>query len=304
MNVPDVIEQKLLNGIILLNKPLGMSSNSALQKVKKLLNVKKAGHTGCLDPLATGMLPVCIGEATKFSKFLLDKDKSYRVSAKLGWTSTTGDAEGEKTLIGNHENITIETLSDVLSNWVGEINQVPPMFSAIKQNGIPLYKLARKGLTVERKSRPVFINSLNLVNYSDGIMTLDCSCSKGTYIRTLVEDIATSLGTSAYVTALHRLSVGSFHNKQMVTFDEIDKASFSIITLEEFFSKYNKISLNTDQVTRFINGVKLELSVSHSDHDTIVVYHDAKCFVGVGSVQSGQLIAQRLVSRNCLSGLH
>ncbi|HZV98150.1 MAG TPA: tRNA pseudouridine(55) synthase TruB, partial [Methylophilaceae bacterium] len=182
-----------VNGVFLLDKPLGFSSNQALQKVKYLYQAAKAGHTGSLDPLATGLLPICLGEATKFSHFLLDADKSYRALIKLGSTTTTGDAEGE-VLTTAEVNVTERTLNQSLGQLTGQIEQVPPMYSALKHQGKALYEYAREGVEIERKSRTVTIHRITLERFEHDLVELVVSCSKGTYIRTLAEDIGAILG--------------------------------------------------------------------------------------------------------------
>lgn len=212
-----------LNGFLLLDKPTGMSSNMALQKVKRLFSARKAGHTGSLDPLASGMLPICLGETTKFSQFLLAADKCYRVTAKLGVRTSTGDAEGE--IIAEREVpiFTQQQLNQFFDQFRGEIQQVPSMYSALKHQGQPLYKLARQGITVERDSRSLTIYKLLILNCSADTVQFELHCSKGTYVRTLVEDYGEVLGCGAHVTELRRLAVGSFLPSQMVTLADLEK---------------------------------------------------------------------------------
>ncbi|OGT56043.1 MAG: tRNA pseudouridine(55) synthase TruB, partial [Gammaproteobacteria bacterium RIFCSPHIGHO2_12_FULL_43_28] len=195
----------------------GMTSNSALQKVKRLFNAKKAGHTGSLDPIATGMLPICFGEATKFSQFLLDSDKVYLVTAKLGIETTTGDSEGDITATCPVEKITQERFTEVMRQFIGTIEQVPPMYSAIKHQGTPLYELARKGIEVERKSREIRIHSLSLENVANDEVTFRVHCTKGTYVRTLVADIGKVLACGAHVIQLRRLAVTPYSEAPMYT---------------------------------------------------------------------------------------
>lgn len=211
-----------MNGILLLDKPTGMTSNAALQKVKRLLKVKKAGHTGSLDPLASGMLPLCLGEATKFSQFLLEANKIYQVTAKLGIKTNTGDAEGEIILQREIINITQEKILRAMEKFRGAIEQIPSMYSALKYKGQPLYKLARQGITVERKPRTVHIHELTLLNCVADSFSVHVRCSKGTYIRTLIEDIGEVLGCGAHVTELRRLTVGAYATSQMVTLLELE----------------------------------------------------------------------------------
>jgi tRNA pseudouridine55 synthase len=211
------------SGIFLLDKPYGMTSNAALQQVKRLLRVKKAGHTGSLDPLATGMLPLCLDKATKLSSWLLNADKEYEVHAQLGVCTATGDAEGEVTQRYDIRAYTQDEIFAVLQTFRGEIEQIPPMFSALKQNGKPLYELARQGITVERSKRKVRIDRLNLIDRSEDKLLLEVACSKGTYIRTLIEDIGRALGCGAHVSVLRRTKVGSYQPEQMVTLEQLEK---------------------------------------------------------------------------------
>ncbi|ARS50418.1 pseudouridine synthase [Ectopseudomonas mendocina] len=213
--------RRKVDGIILLDKPRGFTSNAALQKVRWLLNAEKAGHTGSLDPLATGVLPLCFGEATKFSQYLLDADKGYETVAQLGVTTTTGDAEGEvlerrPVTVGRPE---IEAL---LPRFRGEIKQIPPMYSALKKDGQPLYKLARAGEVVEREARSVTIARLELLAFEGQQARLSVDCSKGTYIRTLVEDLGQLLGCGAHVAELRRTKAGPFELARTVTLEELE----------------------------------------------------------------------------------
>lgn len=230
--------RRIVDGILLLDKPIGISSNKALQKVKYLYNAKKAGHTGSLDPLASGMLPICLGRFTKIAGNLLNADKTYRVTFKLGAETNTGDLEGE---IINQTEVTqqhLDKVPETLEKFTGEIQQYPPMYSAIKHNGQPLYKLARKGIEVERKPRNVNIyyiknNNLN----SENSFSIDIKCSKGTYIRTLIADIGRDLGCYAVVTELRRLSIEGFENFPMVSLDDLEEHSNNYEELSNFILK-------------------------------------------------------------------
>lgn len=212
-----------VSGIILLDKPRGFTSNAALQKVRWLLNAEKAGHTGSLDPLATGVLPLCLGEATKFSQYLLDADKAYETVMQLGVTTTTADAEGE-VLERKPVMVTPEQLEALLPQFRGDILQVPPMYSALKRDGQPLYKLARAGEVVEREPRSVNIARLELLALEGDKARLAVTCSKGTYIRTLVEDIGRLLGCGAHVAELRRTKAGPFDLSQTVTLETLERA--------------------------------------------------------------------------------
>lgn len=214
--------KKNINGILLLDKPIGASSNGALQRVKWLFSAKKAGHTGSLDPLATGMLPICFGEATKFSQYLLESDKCYRVKVKLGQKTATGDAEGDIISTRPVENITLERIHLALERFKGKIQQIPPMFSAIKHQGTPLYELARKGVEIERTPREVTIFSISCDDFENDVFSFNVHCSKGTYVRTLVEDLGEVLGCGAHVAELRRTSVTPYQNASMITIDALE----------------------------------------------------------------------------------
>lgn len=214
--------RRAVDGILLLDKPLGMSSNQALQKVRWLLNAEKAGHTGSLDPLASGVLPLCFGEATKFSQYLLDADKGYRTRMHLGVTTSTGDAEGE-VLERRPIDLNAGDIEAALPAFRGTIMQVPPMYSALKRDGQPLYKLARAGEVVERQARSVTISRLELSAFESPYATLEVACSKGTYIRSLVEDLGQALGCGAHVAQLCRTQAGPFALAQTVTMAELER---------------------------------------------------------------------------------
>ncbi len=215
-----------------MDKPRGLTSNEALQKVKLLFKARKAGHTGSLDPLATGLLPLCFGEATKFARFLLNSDKRYLVESKLGVATDTGDSDGTVIEEKDYDHVTKEKLEETLQNYKGTIQQVPSMFSAIKQNGKPLYSLARKGVEVPREPRTLTIHSNDLVEFEGDRFVLNISCSKGTYIRTVVSDIGADLDCGAHVTALRRTKVGPFEDRDAVTM-ELIKETAEAGTLDE-----------------------------------------------------------------------
>ncbi|MFT5504493.1 MAG: tRNA pseudouridine55 synthase [Gammaproteobacteria bacterium] len=222
-----------VDGILLLDKPLGVSSNRALQQVRFLFQANKAGHTGSLDPLATGMLPICFGEATKFSGYLIDSDKSYRADCQLGVTTTTGDTEGD-VIETCPVKVNQADIEQVLTQYRGAIEQTPPMYSAIKVKGQRLYKLARQGLEVERQSRSITINNLTIVDFKDNLLRIEVGCSKGTYIRTLAEDIGKSLGCGAHLTGLHRIAVHPFWQSDYHSFESLtNRASQSLKQIDE-----------------------------------------------------------------------
>ena len=210
-----------IDGVLLLNKPVGITSNAALQKAKWLLNAKKAGHTGTLDPFADGLLPLCFGEATKFSAYLLDADKHYRAVLQLGTTTTTGDPEGE-VLDSREAAVSRDDIATVLPRFIGEIEQIPPMHSALKHQGRPLYEYARAGIEIERPPRKVTIRALELIECAPPRVVLDVQCSAGTYIRTLAQDIGAALGCGAHLTALTRTAAGGFSLNQAHTLAELE----------------------------------------------------------------------------------
>lgn len=213
-----------LDGVILVDKPLGMSSNDLLQKVKRLFDAKRAGHTGALDPLASGMLPVCLGEATKFSQYLLDADKRYLVTAKLGIRTETSDVEGEvisvRPVVHTHQDLIV-----AVNAFLGETEQIPSIYSALKYQGRPLYEYARQGIEVPRVSRPIYVYSIDIINIKEDEVTLDIHCSKGTYIRTIIDDLGEALKCGAHVTQLHRIAVGNYPADKMINwFDLLELA--------------------------------------------------------------------------------
>ncbi|EIW7478945.1 TPA: tRNA pseudouridine(55) synthase TruB [Vibrio parahaemolyticus] len=211
-----------INGVILLDKPTGISSNDALQKVKRIYFAEKAGHTGALDPLATGMLPICLGEATKFSQFLLDSDKRYRVIAKLGERTNTSDSDGEVVEM-RPVDVTLEKLEASIEKFRGESDQVPSMFSALKYQGKPLYEYARKGIEVPRESRKITVYEIILHRFEGDEVEMEVHCSKGTYIRTIVDDLGEMLGCGAHVTMLRRTAVAKYPYEKMVTLEQLNE---------------------------------------------------------------------------------
>ena len=243
-----------VSGILLLDKPIGITSNGALQRVKRLFNAKKAGHTGSLDPLATGMLPICLGEATKLSSFLLDSNKSYKVTAKLGVRTNTGDCEGH-IIETRPVEVTHERLLEIIQKFLGNIEQIPPMFSAIKVEGRPLYELARKGIEIERAPRQVNIFSIKLDEFLDDVFSFHVHCSKGTYVRTLVEDIGHALGCGAHVTELRRTQVFPYHQSNMHTMDELEK-------MGENFTALDRCLLSMDTAIDFLPAIQLTTAMA------------------------------------------
>lgn len=221
MNAPRRAPRRVIDGVLLLDKPIGLTSNAALQSARRLYNAAKAGHTGTLDPLATGLLPLCFGEATKFAGELLDADKVYAATIRLGITTDTADAEGQ-ILVTRPVHVTPEQLSLVLQRFTGEIMQIPPMHSALKRDGKPLYEYARQGIELERIPRRVTIHAITLHELSDDLLSVTVTCSKGTYIRTLAEDIGAALGCGAHLQALRRTRIGSLRLEQAVALSSLE----------------------------------------------------------------------------------
>ena len=278
-----------INGVVLLDKASGGSSNHALQQVKHLFDANKAGHTGSLDPLASGLLPICLGQSTKVAQFLLDGDKRYFVRGKLGQVSNTGDSEGELVSFGSTQEVDFNSIENVLLKFIGNINQTPPMYSALKRNGTPLYKLARKGIEVERTQRPVCIHEIKFISYEEEILSLEVSCSKGTYIRTLIEDIGKSLGSGGYVIELRRIGFSHLDITQSRTYEQllelknIDLESLDTVILgaDEMLPNIEAIYLDTEQSRDIRQGKKIQFT-GFSSIQKIKLYDDNKQFIGIG----------------------
>ncbi len=294
---------------MLLDKPLGDSSNHALQKVKRLFGAAKAGHTGSLDPLATGMLPICFGEATKISAFLLDADKRYRLKCQLGVSTTTGDAEGDVVDTQDVSCITEAAIKAVLSEFIGEIEQIPPMYSALKHNGERLYKLARQGIEVERKARSVTIYDIDYLSLSKDeqqrlILELEVSCSKGTYVRTLVEDIAKKLDCCAHITALRRLSVGPYEG-DMLTMEQLmelaeqgnEALDESLQPIDSGVAHWPDVQLGSDAAFYVRQGQPV--MVPHAPTQGWVRIYDQGQFLGLGEIQDDGMVAPRRMIKQC-----
>lgn len=297
--------RRAVNGVLVLDKPRGMSSNQALQKVRWLLNAEKAGHTGSLDPLATGVLPLCFGEATKFSQYLLDADKGYETLARLGVTTTTGDAEGE---VLEERQVTVgrEALEAVLPRFRGEIEQVPPMYSALKKDGQPLYKLARAGEVVEREARSVTIARLELLAFEAPCATLAVSCSKGTYIRTLVEDIGRELGCGAHVAALRRTQAGPFGLAQAVTLEELVQVHAEggnealdrfLLPVDAGLEHWPLLQLSEHSAYYWLHGQPVRAPEAPKFGMLRVQDHEGR-FIGIGEVTDDGRIAPRRLIRS------
>ncbi len=295
-----------LNGILLLDKSQGVTSNGALQMAKKMFAAAKAGHTGSLDPLATGMLPICFGEATKFSQFLLDADKRYRVTARLGVSTETGDADGEVRET-RPVDVTEPQALEALDRFLGEIEQIPSMYSAIKHNGTPLYKLAREGITVERQPRRVTIHEISDARLEEGDrLSFEVACTKGTYVRSLVEDLGEMLGCGAHVAALRRLSAGPYPAERMLTLEQLGeiKAAGGFEAIDELLlplstsvADWPRVALGETSAYYLRQGQPVMTSDRPMDGWVSIYEASTDTFMGVGEVlEDGRIAPRRLVS--------
>jgi tRNA pseudouridine55 synthase len=291
-------------GVCLLDKPAGMSSNQAVQKIKRLLNAPKAGHTGSLDPLATGLLPICLGQATKFAQFLLHADKVYQVTAQVGATTSTADAEGEVT--GDYPipaNLA-ERLPQVLQQFIGDITQVPPMYSALKHQGKRLYQLARQGITVERPPRRITIHQLQLIDCQTDRFTLRVHCSSGTYIRTLVEDIAYAMQTGAYVQTLRRVAIGDVTEVDMLTLPALENRiatgqAIPLASPDWLVRQWPRVTVTAEQMTQLYYGQPVTMPDQDSSADWVQIWQQQPAtFIGMGQLTDHVLTTKRLLSRD------
>ncbi|MCA8200310.1 tRNA pseudouridine(55) synthase TruB [Burkholderia sp. AU33545] len=296
------VPRRALDGVLLLDKPVGLSSNDALIRAKRLLLAKKAGHTGTLDPLASGLLPLCFGEATKFSQDLLEADKTYEATMRLGVRTTTGDAEGD-VLDTRAVECDRPAVEAALARFTGEIVQVPPMYSALKRDGKPLYEYARAGQTVEREGRNVTIHALDLLACELPDVTFRVTCSKGTYVRTLAEDIGEALGCGAHLTMLRRTGVGALTLEHAVTLDALSDATEAardawLQPVDALLSTFPLVRLDEACAKRFLHGQRLPLSaldpIDAAEGERVRVY-DAVRLLGVARKANGVLAPERLV---------
>lgn len=293
-----------IDGLILLNKESGQTSNKCLQQVKRLFNAQKAGHTGSLDPLATGMLPICFGEATKFSQFLLNADKSYRVTGKLGEKTETSDADGE-IIQTRPVNVTRKELLKTLQGFKGDIEQIPSMYSALKFEGKPLYKYAREGIEIEREPRQVSIFELEMVEFNAPFFTLEVECSKGTYIRNLVEDIGDELGCGAHVTALHRNWSGCFDADEMVTMAEMEQIFAKdgltgldalLLSADSLTMDFPEVTLSEEMMHYILHGQPVQIP-QVQDETLLRLYGPNHQFLGIGEINDdGNVAPKRIIS--------
>lgn len=288
-----------IDGVLLLDKPLGYSSNQALQKVKWLFQAAKAGHTGTLDPLATGVLPICLGEATKFAQYLTDADKSYVARVQFGVTTTTGDAEGE--VMSRHA-VTFNQaqLLAVIQQFEGAIEQVPPMYSALKHEGKALYTYAREGIEITRQARSVYIQKITLNTYADGIAEISVTCSKGTYIRTLGEDIGRALGCGAHLVSLRRTASASYDIAQTISLEALEQLTLEqrdqiLLPVDSAIESIPKIVLNADAAYYLLQGQSIWQSGKIPEGD-LRLYNEQQQFLGLGYLQSdGKIAPKRLL---------
>ena len=288
-----------INGVLLLDKPYGVSSNAALQTSRKLLNAAKAGHTGTLDPLASGLLPLTFGEATKFSADLLYADKTYIANVKLGQTTTTGDLEGE---FVETKPVTCDraTIDETLVRFRGEIQQIPPMFSALKRDGKTLYELAREGLKLDLEPRTVTISMLNVLSYEDEVLTIEVTCSKGTYIRVLAEDIGRALGCGAHLVGLRRTKVGDLSIEDAVLLDDFREMDAegrraALAPIDRLMQTLPIVTLDEEQTVRFCHGQRLPLGLQECER--VRVYGSDNQMVGTARINEyGVLAPERLIA--------
>ena len=293
-----------MNGILVVDKPAGISSNDVVQQAKRLFGAQKVGHTGSLDPLATGVLPLCFGEATKFSQYLLDADKKYWTQVRLGITTETADADGEVIAQADTSGITESQVTAALETFVGEIEQIPSMYSALKHQGQPLYKLARQGIEVERAPRRISIYSAELLQFSEASIELRVDCSKGTYIRSLAEDLGAALGCGGHVSALRRLAAGPYEEAQATTLDELREVGdvremdALLLPVSSAVGSWPAVRLHEDTAHYVRQGQPVQ--VAHAPTDgwvQIFELAEEDRFLGVGEILTdGRVAPRRLVA--------
>ena len=300
-----------VNGVLLVNKPIGLTSNKVLQKVRWLYDANRVGHTGALDPLASGVLPLCFGEATKFSQYLLDSNKYYRSTYTLGVSTTTGDSEGEIISLRDASKITSQKVEEKIKDFLGEIDQVPSMYSALKHNGQPLYKLARQGIEIDRPARRITIFDYRIIDFRSGDnpeVDVEVHCSKGTYIRSLAEDLGEALGCGAHVTALHRFKAGPFDETQTISLDQLEKlkeqgavdeldqllkpvdtpvSDFSAVEFDDITARYFQLGQAITSNKAFHQG---------QEGDIVRVFREDDEFLGIGILtEDGKVAPKRLI---------
>ena len=300
MSTPRVrIVRRTLHGVLLLDKPLGWTSNDALQKAKGILRAEKGGHTGTLDPLATGLLPLCFGAATKFSQASLDADKRYTATLKLGQRTSTGDGEGD-VLQTREVQLDRPTIEAACARFTGTIDQLPPMHSALKHEGRALYDYARQGIEIERPTRRVTLHQIDILHWQDDTLVLDVRCSKGTYIRTLAEDIGEALGCGAHLSALRRTGSGALDLSRAVTLEALQALSEPerdqlLLPPDVLVSAWPEVHLPDDEAGRFLCGLRRRVTLA--DAPAVRVYGtQPAAFLGTAHITAGELIADRLLS--------
>lgn len=292
-----------IDGIVILDKAIGISSNRALQEVKRIFDAQKAGHTGSLDPLATGVLPLCLGEATKVSQFLLDSDKKYRAKLKLGVRTDSGDSEGNILESCADFEVSEQQIEEALTPFKGEIEQVPPMYSALKVNGVPLYKMARKGQTIEREPRRITVYSIEMTAFEGDELELEIACSKGTYIRTIADDLGQALGCGAHIIALRRTQAGAFTEADCVTTEtlkeEFESGGLSVIDdhlipMDKAIADLPEVILPSITASFIKNGQPV--LVRHLPEEGLVRLYEEEQFIGIGCIDDdGKVAPRRLI---------
>lgn len=296
------------SGVLLLDKPVGWTSNAALGRARRLLGGVKAGHTGTLDPFASGLLPITVGEAGKFSRYVLDSDKRYLATLRLGHVSTTGDPEGEVTVTGVSNALTLSKIEGVLASFLGEQRQIPPMHSALKQNGVPLYRLARQGVEVERPARNIRIHAIRLESWDGSeALIVDVHCSKGTYVRVLAQDIGRELGVGAYLTGLHRIGAGAFGISEAISLaaleEEVPETRLSHLRPAScLVSGLPRVTLDRTDARALLDGKHPETTLT--GHGEVQAWGPNDTFLGVAALNTdrggARLIPVRLMSPNVL----
>ena len=317
MSKPPRQPRRQLHGVILLDKPLGLSSNDALQKVRRLMRAEKAGHTGTLDPLATGLLPLCFGAATKFSQVSLDADKRYTATLKLGVTTTTGDAEGEvlQTRPVTPEQVNADRIAQACERFTGPIEQVPPMHSALKHQGKALYEYARAGIDIERPPRSVTLHRIDILNWQGDVLELDVQCSKGTYIRTLAQDIGEALGCGAHLIGLRRTGSGGVRLDGAVTLEALMAMSEAerdahLLPADILLNDWPEVLLSEPEAARFLTGLRRRTSLADAPQVRVYGPHpepgsnpDRRVLLGSAHIKGGELIPTRLLSPAEVEGM-
>lgn len=297
---PAAAARNAVDGVLLLDKPRGLTSQQAVARVKRLFNARKAGHTGTLDPLADGLLPIGLGEATKFSQFLLDADKRYLATLRLGVVTTTGDAEGE-IIRELPATVSLAQITALLPRFTGAQQQIPPMHAAIKVDGKPLYAYARAGETIAREPRSIIISEIQLIDFNDKYLKLRVSCSKGTYIRVLAEDIGGALGCGAHLTALTREAAGGLDLANTVSMDDLGSMTppqrlERLLPADTFALSLPRLDLSAEDQRRLVTGQRVELGEA-AVNGQFRLYGSSDAFCGIGEVAAGTLLARRLLTQ-------